>query len=134
MRQVGLLAAAADYAITHNWGKLEEDHRKAKELAELIHSRSDMEVSLEATQSNIVIFELKEEYQSVVTIFDSDDAGIKAMKAYEEKYKLPFCYLPLEKDIADIVKQHGIKKAIYEFVPKLDNACDKYAKLHSDDD
>jgi hypothetical protein len=81
-----------------------------------------------------VIFELKEEYQSVVTIFDSDDAGIKAMKAYEEKYKLPFCYLPLEKDIADIVKQHGIKKAIYEFVPKLDNACDKYAKLHSDDD
>jgi threonine aldolase len=60
MRQVGLLAAAADYAITHNWGKLEEDHRKAKELAELIHSRSDMEVSLEATQSNIVIFELKE--------------------------------------------------------------------------
>ncbi|NCP84480.1 MAG: aminotransferase class I/II-fold pyridoxal phosphate-dependent enzyme [Bacteroidetes bacterium] len=60
MRQVGLLAAAADYAITHNWKKMAEDHRKAKELAELIHSRNDIEVSLEATQTNIVIFELKE--------------------------------------------------------------------------
>jgi hypothetical protein len=56
------------------------------------------------------------------------------MKAYEEKYGIPFCYLPLEKDIADIVKVHGVKKAIYEFVPKLNNAIDKYSQLQLADD
>jgi hypothetical protein len=81
-----------------------------------------------------IIYEFKDLYQSIVTVFDSDEAGIKAMKAYEEKYKIPFCYLPLEKDIADIVKIHGVKKAIYEFVPKLNNACDKYVKSHLEND
>jgi len=76
-----------------------------------------------------VIFEFKDIYSSIVTIFDSDEAGIKAMKAYEEKFKLPFCYLPLEKDIADVVKIHGIKKAMFEFVPKLTNAVEKYAQM-----
>lgn len=81
-----------------------------------------------------VIYEFKDLYQSIVTVFDSDEAGIKAMKSYEEKYKIPFCYLPLEKDIADIVKIHGIKKAIYEFVPKLNNALDKYSEMQLTDD
>jgi hypothetical protein len=81
-----------------------------------------------------VIYEFKDTYQSIVTVFDSDEAGIKAMKAYEEKYGIPFCYLPLEKDIADIVKVHGVKKAIYEFVPKLNNAIDKYSQLQLADD
>lgn len=81
-----------------------------------------------------VIFELKHSYQAIVTVFDSDQAGIKAMKMYEEKYKIPFCYLPLEKDIADIVKVHGVKKAIYEFFPKLNNALDKYNDMQKLDD
>jgi hypothetical protein len=81
-----------------------------------------------------VIFEFKDLYEYIVTVFDSDEAGIKAMKMYEEKHKIPFCYLPLEKDIADIVKTHGVKKAIYEFVPKLNNACEKYVKNHLEND
>lgn len=81
-----------------------------------------------------VIFEFKDLYQGIVTVFDSDEAGIKAMKTYEQKYKIPFCYLPLEKDIADIVKEHGVKKAILEFVPKLHNALEKYSELQKLDD
>ena len=61
----------------------------------------------------------KSTYKSVVTIMDSDEPGIKAMKKYKELYKLPFVYLPLEKDISDIVKAHGKEKALYELVPKL---------------
>lgn len=76
-----------------------------------------------------VIFEFKEMYESIVTIFDSDEAGISAMKMYEQKYKIPFCYLSLEKDIADIVKVHGVKTAMYDFIPKLHRAMDKYKQL-----
>jgi threonine aldolase len=59
MRQVGLLAAAADYALEHHWKLLEEDHRRARELAMVIDTRSDMSIDMDAVQSNIVIFELK---------------------------------------------------------------------------
>lgn len=59
MRQVGLLAAAADYALENHWKLLKEDHRRAKELGLIIDLRSDMSIDLDAVQSNIVIFELK---------------------------------------------------------------------------
>jgi threonine aldolase len=36
MRQVGLLAAAADYALTHHLGRLGEDHARARRLAEAL--------------------------------------------------------------------------------------------------
>lgn len=64
MRQVGLLAAAADYAITHHWPLLKDDHRRAKELATIIAQRSDMEIDPATVESNIVIFELKHEMAS----------------------------------------------------------------------
>ncbi len=64
MRQVGLLAAAADYAITHHWPLMADDHRRAKELASIIAQRSDMEIDPATVESNIVIFELKHEMAS----------------------------------------------------------------------
>src|SRR5690606_33883285 len=36
MRQIGYLAAAGLYALQHNVGRLEEDHRRAKELGTLL--------------------------------------------------------------------------------------------------
>lgn len=70
-------------------------------------------------------------YKAIVTVFDSDQAGIKSMSAYKDKYQIPFVYLPQEKDIADIAKVHGIKHAFQEFVPKLHQALDKYKNTHS---
>jgi threonine aldolase len=64
MRQVGLLAAAADYAIKNHWPLMQDDHRRAKELAEIIAQRSDMEIDPKTVESNIVIFELKHETAS----------------------------------------------------------------------
>lgn len=71
----------------------------------------------------------KQFYDAIVTVFDSDQAGIQAMKSYKEKYGLPFVYLPLEKDIADIVKVHGVQRAMLEFVPKFHRAIDQYDEL-----
>ena len=73
---------------------------------------------------------LKNDYEAVVTYMDSDAAGIASMKYYFETYNLPFCYIPLEKDFSDIVKVHGIKKAVYAFVPVLDKAIAKYKELN----
>lgn len=73
-----------------------------------------------------VINTFKKLYKAVVVLFDSDQAGINAMKAYEETYGVPFCYLPLEKDISDIVKHHGKDAALRELSPKLDRAIEKY--------
>ena len=73
---------------------------------------------------------LKNDYEAVVTYMDSDAAGIASMKYYLETHNLPFCYIPLEKDFSDIVKVHGIKKAVYTFVPVLDRAIAKYKELN----
>lgn len=73
-----------------------------------------------------IMKQFKKSYRSIVCVLDSDQAGIKAMKEYEEKYGVPFCYLPLEKDISDIVKHHGKDVALRELAPKLNNAIQKY--------
>lgn len=77
-----------------------------------------------------MIAEFKADYKAIVVMMDSDEAGIKSMKYYEEQYKLPFVYLSQEKDISDIVKIHGVKKALYAFYAKLQSAIDKYKRNH----
>lgn len=73
-----------------------------------------------------LIDEFKQQYDAIVTVFDSDQAGIKAMQTYKEKFQLPFVYVSLEKDISDVVKEHGVKRAMLEFIPKLHKAIDLY--------
>lgn len=58
MRQVGILAAAADYAIEHHLQLLNDDHRRAKSLAETIAGCSNLEVDPKTVETNIVIFEV----------------------------------------------------------------------------
>ncbi|MDR9419074.1 threonine aldolase family protein [Gracilimonas sp.] len=67
MRQVGLLAAAADYALDNNWDKLKEDHRRAKEVAQVIFDSKFLAVDLKKLQTNIILFDtVKELAESVV--------------------------------------------------------------------
>lgn len=68
----------------------------------------------------------KKMYKHVVVCMDSDEAGITSMKYYDETYKLPFIYLPREKDISDIVKHHGKDVALQDFYPKLQRAIERY--------
>ena len=58
MRQSGYLAAAGLYALENNVTRLEEDHRKAKELEELLLSFSWVE-KVEPVETNIIIFNLQ---------------------------------------------------------------------------
>ncbi len=61
MRQVGLLAAAADYAVDHHLPLLKEDHRRAKLLAEAVSDNPALDIDLATVESNIVIFDVKNE-------------------------------------------------------------------------
>ena len=56
MRQAGMMAAAALYALNHHRERLREDHINAKTLAEGLNQIPGIEGALEAVQTNIVIF------------------------------------------------------------------------------
>jgi threonine aldolase len=56
MRQAGLLAAAALFALQNNRERLQEDHWRAKHLAERIKLNPNLEINMEAVQTNIILF------------------------------------------------------------------------------
>lgn len=58
MRQVGLLAAAAEYAVDNHMPLLKEDHRRAREVAEVIARCSKLSVDMDNLQTNILIFDV----------------------------------------------------------------------------
>jgi threonine aldolase len=58
MRQAGILAAAAIYALDNNISRLEEDHQKARVLAELLSVVPGFSIDMGAVQSNIVIVDV----------------------------------------------------------------------------
>jgi len=58
MRQVGYLAAAGLYAIDNHIERLADDHKKAKEIGEVLHELSIIK-AVEPIETNIVIFELE---------------------------------------------------------------------------
>ena len=60
MRQSGILAAAALYALDNHFTRLGEDHENAKLIAERLSDVRGVELDLGKIQSNIVIFVLGE--------------------------------------------------------------------------
>ena len=58
MRQGGYLAAAGMYALQNNITRLEEDHKRAKELASVLQKLSWVE-KVELVETNILIFAVK---------------------------------------------------------------------------
>ena len=58
MRQVGMFAAACDYALTHNVARLAEDHANARMLAERLAACPGVRMRIDPGMTNIVVFEL----------------------------------------------------------------------------
>jgi threonine aldolase len=58
MRQSGYLAAAGIFALQNNIKRLEDDHRRAKELGQLLQQLPWV-ANVSPTETNIVIFEVK---------------------------------------------------------------------------
>lgn len=65
--------------------------------------------------------ELRDKYKKIIVMFDNDDAGIKAMQTYKEKYPfIEIALLPMSKDISDSIKDYGAKEVLNRLVPILD--------------
>ena len=68
MRQVGLLAAGADYALENNLQALVEDHRRAREIAVSCAAVVPNSVDLDFVHTNIVVLNLAGARQSAQEI------------------------------------------------------------------
>ena len=58
MRQVGIIAAGALYALENNFDRLKEDHTRAKKLAGNLSNIPGIAIDVDNIQTNIVIFEV----------------------------------------------------------------------------
>lgn len=75
MRQVGYLAAAGLYALDNNFERLAEDHKKAKEVGEVLSILSIIK-KVEPIETNIIIFELNPEVSEMTFVQKLADKNI----------------------------------------------------------
>jgi|694.fasta_scaffold66012_7 hypothetical protein len=68
------------------------------------------------------IGELRPHYEKIIVLFDNDEPGIKAAQRYKDKYGFNTILLPMEKDLSDSVKEHGMDKVREILFPLLKQA------------
>lgn len=76
LRQAGYLAAAGIYALDNNIERLAEDHKKAKEIGEILNQLSVIK-TVEPIETNIVIFELNTNVDETAFVQKLADSNIK---------------------------------------------------------
>ena len=69
-----------------------------------------------------VISAYKLKYKNICTLFDNDEAGIRAMDKYGQKFNLSGAILPMSKDLSDSIRDHGILKIKEVLTPILKRA------------
>ena len=87
MRQAGYLANAGLYALDNNIERLSEDHKKAKEIGEVL-MKSKFVKSVEKIETNIVIFELKKDISEFSFIKKLNKLNIKLISMGSNKLRL----------------------------------------------
>ena len=75
MRQSGYLAAAGLFALQHNISRLESDHRRAKELGDLLRKMTWV-ANVEPVETNILIFGLQANVDEKVFVERIKQKGI----------------------------------------------------------
>jgi threonine aldolase len=59
MRQVGIIAAGALYALEHNLSRVGDDHKKAARLAKTLKTCDLFDINIETVQTNILVITLR---------------------------------------------------------------------------
>lgn len=63
---------------------------------------------------------LKSKFAFLLTMFDNDPAGIKAMRTYERVYNIPYVHIPsLKKDTAENNKNYSLEKLKYMYTQAI---------------
>jgi threonine aldolase len=88
MRQAGILAAAALYALEHHVDRLAEDHAKAQVLAKAVRQADGLELSFPTVDTNIVIFDIAERFGTAADFCDSlRQQGIRMMPIARQRVR-----------------------------------------------
>ena len=70
MRQAGIIAAGALFAIENNISRLKDDHKKARYFAGEISKLDFVEIELSSVQTNIVVFKTKKDASKIKSALD----------------------------------------------------------------
>jgi hypothetical protein len=81
------------------------------------------------TYEQLLSLQLTHGYSSIMTLLDNDQAGIKNMKLYKEYYNIPYGYLPLSKDPADSIRDHGARVVKFKLALTMERAFAAYTGL-----
>jgi threonine aldolase len=87
MRQVGYVAAAGLYALDNNIERLADDHEKASEIAACLEKQEYVR-SLEQTETNIVIFYMRDTYSEEKFMDDLLQENIKISNMGQGKLRI----------------------------------------------
>ena len=87
MRQSGYLAAAAIYGIENNWKKLQEDHKKAKDLSKVLLKVKGVK-KIYPVETNIIIFEFENENLKMNFIKEINNSKIKIISMDKKKLRM----------------------------------------------
>ena len=98
MRQAGVIAAACDYALSHNVQRLAQDHHRASVLARRLVDIDRAHVSLNEVETNMVYLQLPEARSSGLKAFLSERGIIISApsRSPDPKFRLV-----IHKDITD---------------------------------
>ena len=87
MRQVGYLAAAGLYALENNVDRLAEDHKRAREITEVLYKQSFVK-KVESTETNIVIFYLADGISENQFLKNLSEKNIKISNMGQGKWRI----------------------------------------------
>ena len=78
MRQAGIIAAGALYALEHQRARLAEDHANARVLAEGLNRMPGIEIDPDSVQTNIVLMRLQN-HPAAALARALDEAGVRVL-------------------------------------------------------
>lgn len=87
MRQVGFAAAAGLYALDNHFERLAKDHKKAKEIGEVLSDLS-MIKTVEPIETNIIIFELNDTVSEVQFLKSLNEKQIQIIGMGSNKLRI----------------------------------------------
>jgi threonine aldolase len=99
MRQAGFLAAAGIYALDNHVQRLQEDHHHAKQIAEVLKEKSFVK-KIMPVDTNIIIFELDDNYKVEDCISKLNDHGIKCAEFGNQKIRF-VTHLDISSEMVD---------------------------------
>ncbi len=101
MRQIGLLAAAADYALENHWDLLKTDHERARAFAQVVSNCSTLSIDLESVETNIVMFDTLEK-SAVEVVAELEQQGVRMVPFGQNTIRATFHHQAGDNDLEKV--------------------------------